>query len=65
LLPFFVLIAVGFFGVLFRSMGMDIHWTSKVALYSAVGCSILTLCACVIAGLLLRRNKFEFGVFGR
>jgi hypothetical protein len=54
--PLFVLMAYAFFGVLLGSMGMDIHWTSKMASYVTTGCSIVALCACVIAGIHLRRN---------
>jgi len=54
--PLFVLMAFPFFGVLLGSMGMDIHWTSKRASYIAMAFSIFVLCACVMAGVHLRRN---------
>jgi uncharacterized membrane protein len=54
--PLFVLMAFPFFGVLLGSMGMDIHWTSETASYVTIGCSILALCACVMAGIQLRRS---------
>jgi hypothetical protein len=54
--PLFALMAFAFFGVLLGSMGMDIHWTSRVNSYVTIGCSVLALCACVMAGIHLWRN---------
>ena len=54
--PLFALMAFVFLGVLLGSMGVDIHWTSKGASYIAMAFSIFALCACVMAGVHLRRN---------
>jgi peptidoglycan/LPS O-acetylase OafA/YrhL len=43
-------------GVLLGSMGMDIHWTSDEAPYVAATCAVLLVCACVAAGLKLRKG---------
>jgi hypothetical protein len=54
--PLFALMAFAFLGVLLGSMGVDIHWTSKGTSYVAIACFILALCACVMAGVHLRKN---------
>jgi hypothetical protein len=42
--------------VLLRSMGRDVHWTSKEAPYIVTACAALLVCACVAADLKLRRG---------
>jgi hypothetical protein len=54
--PLFALMAFAFLAVLLGSMGVDIHWTSKGASNIAMAFSIFALCACVMAGVHLRRN---------
>jgi hypothetical protein len=49
-------VLVGLSGVLSGSMWMDIHWTSKEAPYIAATCVVLFVCACVAAGLKLRKG---------
>jgi hypothetical protein len=56
LTPLMALIAYGLSRVLLGSMGIDIHWTSKGASYIAMTCSVLLLCACVVAGVQLRNG---------
>jgi hypothetical protein len=56
LTPLLVLIVFGLSGILLWSMGMDIHWTSRRASYVASTCSVLFLCACLVAGVKLRKG---------
>ena len=44
-------------GVLLGSMGMDIRWTSKKAPYVAATFAVLLGCACMAAGLKLRKGQ--------
>jgi hypothetical protein len=54
--PLMIFVLVGLSGVLSGSMWMDIHWTSKEAPYIAATCVVLFVCACVAAGLKLRKG---------
>jgi hypothetical protein len=54
--PLVIFVLFGLSGVLLGSMGMDVHWTSKEALYIAATCVVLLVCACVAAGLKLRKG---------
>jgi hypothetical protein len=56
LTPLLVLVGLGLLGVLLGAMGMDIHWNSRGTFYVATTCSVLILCACVVAGVHLRRS---------
>jgi hypothetical protein len=54
-----IFVLFGLSDVLLGSMGsmwMDIHWTSKEAPYIAATCVVLLVCACVAAGLKLRKG---------
>jgi hypothetical protein len=54
--PFLVFGLFSLSGVLLGSMGMDIHWASKEAPYVGAPCVVLFVCACVAAGLKLRKG---------
>ena len=56
LTPLLVVVGFGLLGVLLGSMGMDIHWNSRGTFYVATTCCVLILCACVVAGVHLRRS---------
>ena len=56
LTPLLALVGLGLLPVLLGSMGMDIHWNSRWTFYVATTCSVLILCACVVAGVHLRRS---------
>ncbi len=56
LTPLLVLVGLGLLAVLLGSMGMDIHWTSKGPFYVTATSGVLILCACVMAGVHLRKN---------
>jgi hypothetical protein len=56
LTPLLVLVGLGLLDPLLGSMGMDIHWNSRGTVYVATTCSVLILCACVVAGIHLRKS---------
>jgi hypothetical protein len=61
LTPLVLLLALILLAILLGSMGMDIHWTSKGRFYVTTACTFLTLCACIIAGVHLRRSAKRLG----
>jgi protein-S-isoprenylcysteine O-methyltransferase Ste14 len=61
LMPLLLLLALPLLGVLFGSLGMDIHWTSTMSYYATMTCIVLMLCACVMAGVHLRRSAKRMG----
>jgi hypothetical protein len=57
--PLMIFVLFGLSSALFGlsgSMWMDIHWISKEAPYIAATCVVLLVCACVAAGLKLRKG---------
>ena len=56
LTPLLVLVGLGLLGVLLGSIGMDIHCNSRGTFYVATTCSVLILCAWIVAGVHLRRS---------
>jgi hypothetical protein len=56
LTPLLIMVGLGLLGVLLGSMGMDIHWNSRGTFYVATTCSVLILCACVVAGVSLTKK---------
>jgi hypothetical protein len=56
LMPLLLLFAFPLLGILFGSLGMDIHWTSKLSFYLTMTCAVLILCICVATGIHLRRS---------
>jgi uncharacterized integral membrane protein len=56
LIPFVVLAGGCLLGVLLGSMGMDIHWTSKMPFYVAAIFGVLIIFVSVISGVRLRRS---------
>jgi hypothetical protein len=53
--PLLILVVFGLSGVLLGSMGMEVHWTSEASPYIVATCVVLLACACVAAGLKLRK----------
>jgi hypothetical protein len=40
-MPLLLLLALPLLGILFGSLGMDIHWTSKMSFYITMTCAVL------------------------
>ncbi len=56
LIPLILLLSLPLLGIFLGAMGMDIHWTSKVSFYTTMVFAVVLLCACVLAGIRLRRS---------
>ena len=56
LTPLFALICCGLLAVLIGSLGMDIHWASRTSLFVAASGAGIVLCACVVAGVRLKKT---------
>lgn len=58
LVPLLLLALLPFFGVLFDSLGMDIHWNaSRTAGYGAAICAAIVLCLSLLFGWRLLHNS--------